>query len=131
MALWLRRLLTVACAGLAWAGLTLPARACPFCGPQQPTLIGDYNQASMVLFGQFTNPKADPEDFSGGTTDFKIQAVLKSNDLVKGKKVITVQRYVPQDRTKYLIFCDVYKGKVDPFRGVAVEGKGDVVSYLE
>jgi hypothetical protein len=37
---------------------------------------------------------------------------------------------VPKTRSKFLIFCDVYKGKVDPYRGVEVATGGDIVKYL-
>jgi hypothetical protein len=40
---------------------------------------------------------------------------------------------VPTDNTsgKFLIFCDVFKGKIDPYRGVPVKANGDIVKYLQ
>jgi hypothetical protein len=119
---------------LALAGLAGRAAACPFCMEQRgPTLIGDFNQASMVLFGKFTNAKPGPEDsFEGGTTDFVIDKVLlDKTKYLGGKKVLTLRRYVPPSKSKFLIYCDVYKGKVDPYRGVEIQGGGDVVKYLQ
>jgi hypothetical protein len=116
---------------LAWVGFTPPAGACPFCGEKGPTLIGDFKQAGMVLFGRFTNAKLSPEgDFAGGSTDFVIEKVLKPHAILGKKKVLTLPRYVPKTRSKFLIFCDVYKGKVDPYRGVEVTTGGDIVKYL-
>ncbi len=116
---------------LSWAD---PATACPFCSMQGQTLTGDVNQASMVLFGTLTNARLDPKGGLGqGATDLKIEEVLKKNDILGDKKVITLPRYVPTDnnKTKFLIFCDVFQGKIDPYRGVPVKADSDMVKYLK
>src|SRR5262249_32167223 len=64
-------------------------------------------------------------------TDFKIEKVLKPNDIVKGKQVITIPRYVQGDQKKFLIFCDVYKKNIDAYKGVELSAKSDMVKYLE
>src|SRR6516225_4747877 len=91
-------------AGCAWAALAAPAlSACPFCTERGPTLIGDYNQASMVLFGKFTNAKLASDNDFGGTTDFVVEKVVKrddKNNLPGDKKVITLPRYVPPTKSK-------------------------------
>jgi hypothetical protein len=133
MAHLLRRLLPLLAilAGLAWL---VPADACPFCTMQGQTLTQDVNQASMVLFGTLKNAKLDPNgEFGQGTTDFEVEAVVKKHDILNGKKVITLPRYVPSDKDnkyKFLIFCDVFKGKIDPYRGVAVKADSNIVKYL-
>jgi len=110
------------------------ARCCPFCSQDKiPTLSGDYNQALMVLVGTFTNAK-----LADNTTDFVIEKVLKAHafldgDKVKkvdGKKVITLPRYLPQAKNKFVIFCDVYKDQIDPYRGIELQPGSDVVPYL-
>src|SRR5262245_10916925 len=108
--------------------------ACPFCsdlGGQ--TLTGDINQASMVVFGTLSNPRLDPNgDFGAGQTDLIIEAVIKKHEFLGDKKVIVLPRYVPVDKKnekKWLIFCDVFKGKLDPYRGVPLESP-DMVKYL-
>jgi len=134
----------------AWATLLAPAQSlfrtemfnrvargslgCPFCsdlGGQ--TLTGDVNQASMVLFGTLANPRLDPGgDFGAGQTDLNIAAVIKKHDFLGDKKVITLPRYVPlnkDDTSRWLVFCDVFKGKLDPYRGIPVKSD-DIVKYL-
>jgi hypothetical protein len=116
---------------LAFAGI---ASACPFCSMQGQTLTGDVNQASMVLFGTLANAKLDANGaFGQGSTDLRIEAVIKKNAILGDQKVITLPRYVPSDNnsTKFLIFCDVFKGKIDPYRGVPVKDNGDIVKYLQ
>lgn len=117
-------------AGLVWLG---SAEACPFCTMQGQTLTGDVNQAAMVLYGTLKNAKIDPKgDFGSGTTDLEIEAVVKKHEIIGDKKVITLPKYVPPDnKYKFLIFCDVFKGKIDPYRGVAVKDKSDIVKYLK
>ena len=114
--------------------LALPAGACPFCSMQGQTLIGDVNQASMVLYGTFSNAKPGAgDDLGGGTTDLKIDAIIKKHDIVGKQTTITLPRYMPDQNknTKWLVFCDVYKGKIDPYRGVPVAADSDMVKYLK
>lgn len=130
-----RRLFLSLLAALIWIGFAAPvtARCCPFCGMQGQTLTGDVNQASMVLFGTLANAKiGGAGDFSQGTTDLQIEAVIKKHDILGDKKVITLPRYVPDKTTdKFLVFCDVFKGKIDPYRGIPVKGGNDIVKYLK
>ena len=128
------RFLAVTVAILALAFVTAPALACPFCSMQGQTLIGDVNQASMVLFGTLSNAKPGAgDDFGGGTTDLQIEATIKKNDILGNNKTVTLPRYMPDQnkKTKWLIFCDVYKGKIDPYRGVPVPEDSDMVKYIE
>src|SRR5690349_9398334 len=117
----LRRALVLGIALLAWASYSPLARSCPFCSMQGQTLIGDVNQASMVLYGTFTNAKLDASgDLGQGSTDLVIEAVIKKHEVLGDKKVLTLPRYVPTDKNnnvKFLVFCDVFKGKIDPYRG--------------
>jgi hypothetical protein len=123
-----RRLSGVVLAALVWVWAATPAGACPFCVERGPTMIGDYQRASMVLFGKFTKPRfaANGE----GISDFAIEAALKKDAILGDKKSLTLPCYVSETRSKFLLFCNVYKGGVDPYRGVAVRGDGDIVKYL-
>jgi hypothetical protein len=123
--------LLVLLAGLSFAHAAV---CCPFCSMQGQTLIGDVNQASMVLYGSFTNAKLEAGgDGSQGTTDLQIDAVIKKHQILGDKKVITLPRYIPRTdkKTKFLVFCDVFQGKIDPYRGVPVQADSDMVKYLE
>src|SRR5262245_38854506 len=130
-----RRLFLLLFAVLAWSALPAGTSACPFCSMQGQTLTGDVNQASMVLVGTLANAKLDPNgDFGQGTTELHIDAVLKSHEILGNQKMIVLPRYVPSDKntkTKFLIFCDVFKGKIDPYRGIPVAADSDIVAYLQ
>jgi hypothetical protein len=123
------------CVGLAcFEVLNLPSStaACPFCSPAGQTLTREVDQASMVLFGTLVNAKLNADAFDQGTTDLQVEAVIKKNDILGDKKVVTLPRYVPSDKdTKFLLFCDVFKGKIDPYRGIPVKGNSDIVKYLQ
>jgi hypothetical protein len=113
---------------------TTGAVACPFCGGQGQTLTGEVNDASLVIFGALENAKLDPNnEFGQGTTDLRIETVVKDHDVRGGKKVITLPRYLPkQDKDdKFLVFCGVFKGKIDPYRGVQVKTNSGIVKYLQ
>src|SRR5437660_2285960 len=123
------------------------ACACPFCSMQGQTLVGDVNQASMVLYGTFSNAKPGAGDeFGGGSTDLQIDSVIKKHEILVekitttdkrevlvDKKLITLPRYMPDQnkKMKWLVFCDVFKGKIDPYRGVPVAADSDMVKYLK
>jgi hypothetical protein len=134
--LLIRRCLPTLLAVLACVLLTVPAPACPFCNAQGQTLIGDIDQASMVLVGTMTNAKVTSADSLEGTTDLVIESVIKKNEIIEGKKVVTLPKYIPtnpgdEKKYKFLVFCDVFKGKIDPYRGVAVKADCDVAGYID
>jgi hypothetical protein len=126
-----RHLVALAMAFILWTGAT--AAACPFCNAQGQTLTGEVNQAAMVLFGTLTNAKLDPNGGYDGTTDLRIEAVIKKHEILADRKVITLSRYVPvnNDKTKFLVLCDVFKGKIDAYRGFPVKADSDIVKYLK
>jgi hypothetical protein len=110
------------------------ASACPFCPSAGQTLLGEVNQAHMIVFGTLSNAQRDPNEFGKGTTDLDIEVVVKDHDFLKGKKKITLPRYVPPDptkKTKHLIFCEIYKGELDPYRGEAVAPDSQIATYLK
>jgi hypothetical protein len=134
MAGLLPRRLAVVCAalaGLLWA-VPAPAFCCPFCTMQGQTLVGDVGQASAVLVGKLTNAHLNSNDTLEGTTDLVVEAVVKKHELVDGKKVVTLNKYIPpDDKYKFLVFCDVFKGKIDAYRGVAVKADCDIAAYVK
>ena len=129
MAGLLRRSLPLLVVALVWALLAVPAGACPFCSGQGQTLTDEVGTASMVIYGQLANANEGNE-----TTDLKIEAVVKDHAYLRGKKVVTLSRYVPPaegDQYRYLVFCDFFKDKLDPYRGLAVKKGSDMPGYLK
>jgi hypothetical protein len=94
-------------------------------------------QASVVMFGKMVNARrTNPEDITGETDLVldKDHGVLKPHEWVGNKKVVTIPRYVPTDKndpTRWLIFGEVYRGKLDPYRGLPVKGGADLPTYLK
>jgi hypothetical protein len=107
--------------------------ACPFCqGADGKTLTSDASDASLILFGKLSNARLDPKDAYAGQTDLQIDTVVKSHPILAGRKVITLPRYLPPDpEYKFLVFCDVYKGQLDPYRGEPVKADSRIASYLK
>ena len=116
-------------------GIAHGSEACPFCSMQGQTLEGDVGQASMVLYGTFTNAQLNGNGEGGGTTDLVIESVIKKHEILGDQKKITLPRYIPPAekgaKVKFLVFCDVFKGAIDPYRGVPVAADSDMVKYLE
>ncbi|MER3416491.1 MAG: hypothetical protein C4297_09805 [Gemmataceae bacterium] len=122
---------------VAWGfffGVPCPATACPFCSMQGQTLSMEVQQAALVVFGTLANPRlnAAGDGLDAGTTDLIIEEVVKPHDFIKDKKTIVLPRYIPVEKNskvKFLIFCDVFQGRLDPYRGIPVKTK-DIVGYL-
>src|SRR5437773_4091005 len=128
----LRRSLLLWIAALAWLCLPATGTACPFCSGAGQTLTGEVNLASMVLYGTLANAKLG-NDTSDGTTDLVIDTVIKKHDILGDKKTVTLSRYVPTDgdkKFKFLVFCDIFKGRIDPYRGIPVKADSDMAKYL-
>lgn len=129
----------VALPGLAAIALTVAvasrAACCPFCTAESSTMLKEADLASLILYGKLTNAKLDPKDPNGsGTTDLVIDAVVKAHEILGDKKVVTLPKYIPLEKdqdVKYLIFCDVYKGKIDPYRGVPAKADSRIATYLK
>ncbi len=108
--------------------------ACPFCSAQGQTLLGEVNQADMILIGTLKNPQRDPTDYAGGTTELDIELVVKPHAILGKRKQITLPRYVapdPQGNTRFLVFLEVYKDKLDPYRGIPLAKNSDLGKYLQ
>lgn len=110
------------------------AACCPFCPSQGRTLSAEVDQANFIVFGTLSNAVRDPNEFGKGTTDLALELVVKDHEFLKGKKSITLPRYVPPDPKnprKFLVFCEIYKGELDPYRGEAVNGDSKIAEYLK
>ena len=117
------------CALLLLPALSAPAHACPFCAMQGQTLAGEVAGADMVLFGSLANADAKNE-----TTDLVLDAVVKNNEIVAGKKTVQLPKYLPPEvagQNKFLVFCYLPNGKIDPYRGMAIKPDSDIVAYLK
>ncbi|HEV3255935.1 MAG TPA: hypothetical protein VG013_03575 [Gemmataceae bacterium] len=128
-----RRLLLLCLVALAPIWSTGPASACPFCNAQGKTLTEQVNEAALVVCGTLSNAKLDANaDFGQGTTDLRVETVLKKHAILGDKKVLPLPRYLPTDKknNRFLVFCDVYKGKVDLLGGMVVKKDGDMIKYL-
>ena len=90
-----------------------PAVACKFhAGPATMTIREEAESSDFILIGHIENVKGTPEK---GTTDFVIAKTLKSHEALAGKKVITMDRYVPipdpKNPPRFLVFGEVRDGK--------------------
>ena len=117
-------------AAVAILGYAFSTQACPFCEEKGLTLVGQFEEANFVLFGHFTNARITNNGLDQGESDFVIERVLKSHELIKDKAKLTLPRYITDSKTKFIIFCDVYKGKIDPYKGMPVVNDSEMVRYL-
>ena len=66
------------------------------CSAQGQTLTSEIAQASIVVYGSLTNAKLDANAaFGQGTTDLKIEKILKSHEILGDQKSVTLPRYLP------------------------------------
>src|SRR5262249_4806353 len=109
-------------------------RACSLCiGNIQSTLTlrqeASLGSARIILFGS-----VQKSDFMRGTSELRILNVLRSDPFLGNAKSIELPRPLPvldpKDPPKFLVFCDVFKNKLDPYRGVPVRS-AEAVQYVK
>ncbi len=117
--------------------LPRPTPACSLCGPgmrEQTPLRQEMDKARLVLYGQVANARLTVNGTAGGgVTDFHVAKVLKFDPYIDGKKVIQLDRYIPildlRDPPRFVLFCDIFKGTLDPYIGKQVQSAA-VLDYL-
>jgi hypothetical protein len=114
----------------------LPSPATGWFGPPRPTLRQEAAQASAVLYGKLTRATPPNPDEPGGegVTDFVIEKTLKAHPSLAGTGKLTIKRYLPPETvggSNLVVFVDVFKGKVDLYRGVVVKAGSAFPAYLE
>jgi len=104
--------------------------ACPFCTMQGQTLTGEVSTAALVLYGKLSNANEKME-----TVDIEIETIIKDHPIRGKEKKLTLSRYVDLsttgDKDRFMVFCDVFKGKIDPYRGMALKSGSKVPEYLQ
>jgi len=116
---------------VAYLSLAVGAQACPFCAAgDNETLLLEIDKAQMVIYGHFENPKRANNGLELGHSDFVIERVYKNHDMLKGMKQINLPRYI-ESRSKFLVFADVYKNKIDPYKGIELASGAEMTRYIE
>jgi hypothetical protein len=129
--------MTAALSALVLLGAALSARACSLCNgnlQQAPTFRQEAASPSarLVLVGTIKSPRLNGD--GTGTSELHLDAVLRSDPVLKDRKVVLLKRYLPvsdpRNPPRFLVFCDVFKGELDPFRGVPLK-TADAVDYVK
>lgn len=108
-----------------------PSDACLFCSEQRgPTLSDDFSKAAVVLVGTCSNPKLGTGGLDDSSTEFVIDEVVKPHPLIKDKKIV-LPRFIADTKNKHVIFADVYKDKLDFYRGVPIDAGSGMIAYLK
>jgi hypothetical protein len=122
---------TLVLTSVGTVALLLPAnlRACEFCGLSGQTLTSQVAQAGTVLYGTLSDADQDK-----GETVMNVEKVVKKHKDLGDETKVTLARFIPIEKDpkyKVLIFCDIYKGKVDPYHLLSVKTESDVATYLK
>jgi hypothetical protein len=110
------------------------AAAMPCCTLPPRPLREQLAEAQVVMCGTTANPRVLKSETNDKVevTDFHIKRVVKMHPIVGGAQVIELPRYIATDPKKdmFLIFCDVWQGKLDPYQGIPVTSAA-VIDYLQ
>lgn len=113
--------------------LSSTIQACPFCSVEGKTLTQEIDQATFVVYGRLSNPRLG-DNLEDGKTDLVIEKVIKNHEFLKGKMKLELNRYLSLNeetkKQRFLVFCDLYKGKADAYRGLPVDAKSSMPDYL-
>jgi hypothetical protein len=110
-----------------------PVAAVPSCNLPPRSWREEIGEAQVVLFGTIDNQRKETEtNEKVEVTNFHIQHVIKANPLVGVEKILELPCYVAVDpkQNRFLVFCDFWKGKLDPYRGIPVSSPA-VIRYLQ
>src|SRR5437879_2962244 len=120
-----------------FAALALPAlvQACSLCNgaANKQTWRQEAEQAKLIAYGTLANPRLNTVAAVGAPatagTDLQIEQVIKSHAILAGRKTITLPRWLPVDPKappKFLVFCDVFNDRLDPYLGSPVKSAAAV-----
>jgi hypothetical protein len=127
----MRFILLLGLAGFVFLTHTpLPCPACDLCPNQGLPLSQEIKRSRAAVLGSVVNARlgADP---TSGTSDLRIEAVIKNDPAIQGKTTVTLPRYVPPDpKLKFLVTLELIRGQLDVFRGIAVSSDR-IVKYLQ
>jgi hypothetical protein len=116
--------------------LVAQVRACSLCGGgllKSPSLREEASRPEAQVI--FVGAAVESRRGTGGTgeTVFKVVAVLRSHPLIDKKETVVLSRFIPiadrKNPPRYLLFCDVFRGKLDSYRGVPMK-TGALADYL-
>jgi hypothetical protein len=117
-----------------------PVPACSLCPgliKEQNTLGEEMEKARLVLYGKVLQSTLDPglgKNPGMGRSEFQIDRILRDDPFLTNKKAVVLERYVPvlnpKDPPRFLVFCDVFRDRLDPYLGRPVKSD-TVVDYLE
>jgi len=94
-------------------------------------LAQEVASAEIVVVGHLGAAHAAPAGNGAGTTQFVIRQVLKGRALLDNQKTIVLPRYLPDEKSQFLVFADMPLGFLDVYRGLPIPGKADeLVDYL-
>ncbi len=121
-----------AAAAVFWlAALPCPAPSCSMCNnPQAPTLREEARQPSarIILVGTLENARLNAD--GSGATDLRITDVLRKDAWLAGRRVVELPKYLAVSDSKnpprFLVFCDLFKDRLDPYRGMPVRAPESV-----
>ena len=117
--------------GVFFVALCRPVDGCSLCPMmiKKDTLGQEIDRAKIVLYGFIAN-----SDIVASTTDFHIEQTIKRDPFLDGVKTIKLERYLPipdaKDPPRYLLFCDVFKDKLDPYHGRALNSGKTLLDYV-
>jgi hypothetical protein len=97
-----------------------------------PTLREELAGAPMVLVGTFTNATPGNPD-GAGVTDFVVRQWLKLVPGFRDKQTLVLPRYLPEatrEKREYLLFVDLFKGKLDPYKGIPLKANSALPKYV-
>jgi hypothetical protein len=132
----LRWLTIVGVAVVALAALPCPAPSCSLCtqSQQTPTFREEaaHPSARLILAGTLENPRLGAG--GGGQTDLRVTTVLRKDPWLGNRQVVELPRYLAVSDTKnppqFIVFCDIFKDRLDPYRGMPVRDSQSV-DYLK
>ena len=96
-----------------------------------PTVVGDYAQAMVVVLVHVDQEPTFDAKSDDYFTEVIIDQVIKPHDFVKDKKSLKLKRRIGKSKSQFVLFCDVFRDKIDAYRGVEVAPNSELIKYIQ
>ena len=106
------------------------ATACPFCAAEGQTFATELGQAQMVLVARPIKADLDKD-----TCEIEVETFVKDNP-IRGKKTrFVLAKYLDPmplgTKGKFILFCEMYKNKLDAYRGMFIKDGSKLPDYCK
>src|ERR1700733_13457877 len=99
------------------------AQACNYSFAAPQSLLDRFLDRPILVTGRFQNAVGPNNALPAGQTELILDDIIVPHELLKGRKMILVQREI-SSQEKFLVAVDVVKGQLEAYSGTPIDANG-------